>query len=358
MGGYFRNHGCRIMDFTLAGYRALLLENEPLRVIVLVDKGACIYEILHKPSDTSFLWRWERGLRPRDSVASTPHPRGSFQEYFCGGWDEMFPVFGAGGTIGGLPIGQNGEVSSVPWEYAVERDDPDEVAIRFFVRTWRSPFRLTRRLRLRRGQPTLFVDEEVTNEAALAVPFVWGHHITYGAPFLSGDCHFDTGGRRVLTFAADARARGRLAVEDQQGEWPYLKGRDGARVDLSRLQPFESGLADTLFVTDFDDTAWYAVTNQATRTGICLSWPKEVMPCLVQWQGAGGNDEAPWWGRAHALGAHPLSSLPMSFAEAERQGTVLRLGAGQSLRFALAATAYVGATGVSGVAPNGAVLTR
>jgi len=123
--GYFRNFGCRLMPFELLGYRALALENELLRVVVLIDKGASIYELLHKPSDTDFLWRWERGLRPRGYVESIPHPRGSFQDHFAGGWDEMFPTFGPAVPVGGLPIGYHGEVAVVPWEYAISSHPMD-----------------------------------------------------------------------------------------------------------------------------------------------------------------------------------------------------------------------------------------
>ncbi len=262
MLGYFRNHGCRFLEFELLGYRAITLENEALRVTVLADKGACVYELLHKRSDTDFLWRWERGLRPRDYVASMPHPRGNFQEHFAGGWDEMFPVFGAGAQMNGLPIGYHGEVACVPWAYAIEREDPEEVAVRFEVRTVRSPFRLTRTLRLMRGRPMLFLSETATNEGGIEAAFTWGHHPSFGPPFLSADCVIDTGAKKVVAFEGDAYERGRVAAEDQEGVWPHLKGRDGRPVDLSRALGPEAGLSDCFYLTDFGTPAWAAVREK------------------------------------------------------------------------------------------------
>jgi hypothetical protein len=43
-------HGCRISDeWTLRGMRAAVIENELLRVLVLLDKGAEILEFCYKP---------------------------------------------------------------------------------------------------------------------------------------------------------------------------------------------------------------------------------------------------------------------------------------------------------------------
>jgi hypothetical protein len=66
------------MEFELLGYRTIVLANELVRITVLADKGVCIYEVLYKPSDTDFLWRWERGLRPKGNVESIPHSRGNY----------------------------------------------------------------------------------------------------------------------------------------------------------------------------------------------------------------------------------------------------------------------------------------
>jgi len=355
MRGYFRNYGCRLLEFELFGYRTIALENEFLRVTVLADKGACIYELLHKPSDTDFLWRWERGLRPRGYVESSPHPSGNFQEHFAGGWDEMFPIFGGQAVIGGLPIGYHGEVACNPWEYVIQQDDAEEIAVQFSVRTVRTPFRLTRTLRLRRRSTTLSISEAVTNEAPAALTFLWGHHPCFGPPFLGPHCRIDSGARRTSAYRRDAYERGRIAVEDQVAAWPHLKGRDGKPVDLSRILGSEAGVSDCFYLTDFDDPAWCAVTNFAAGVGIALAWTREVMPCALVWQGFGGDEAAPWWGRAYTLAIEPLSSCPMGYADALRLGTARKLEPGTSLSFKMTATAYSAAKGIRAVSAEGGI---
>jgi hypothetical protein len=355
MHGYFRNYGCRILEFELLGYRSIALENESLRVTLLADKGACLYELLHKPSDTDFLWRWERGLRPKGYVESISHPRGNFQEHFSGGWDEMFPVFGGGAVMGALPIGYHGEVACVPWDYVIQHDDAEQIAVQFSSRTVRTPFLITRTLGLLRECPTLSICETVTNEGATELSFVWGHHPCFGPPFLSPYCRIDSGARSTTAYRQDAYDRGRLAIEDQSAAWPHLKGRDGKPIDLSRVLGLEARVSDGFYLTDFDEPAWSAVTNLKSGVGIALAWTREVMPCAWMWQGFGGDEVAPWWGRAYVLAIEPLSSCPMSYPDAVRLGTTRKLGPGESLSFKITATAYAQAKGVRAVSVNGGV---
>ena len=44
------------------GHRALYLENNALKITVLPDKGADVYELVHKPSGVDFLMKTPRGL--------------------------------------------------------------------------------------------------------------------------------------------------------------------------------------------------------------------------------------------------------------------------------------------------------
>ena len=58
------NHGCRISDaWTFKGMRTIILENELLRVTVLVDKGSDIVEFRYKPRDLDFLYFAPGGIR-------------------------------------------------------------------------------------------------------------------------------------------------------------------------------------------------------------------------------------------------------------------------------------------------------
>ena len=178
-----RNHGCRVSEFVLKGYRSVALENEKLRVTVLADKGTDIFEFLYKPLDVDFMWRSPAGLRAHANyVPSSAREAGSFMDFYEGGWHEMFPNCGARSVHQGAELGQHGEVALLPWNYVITRDKSDVIEVRFNVRTVRTPFHLTKTLSLRRNEPVLRIRERVTNESGQEVDFTWGHHPALGWP--------------------------------------------------------------------------------------------------------------------------------------------------------------------------------
>ena len=46
--GVYKKHGCRVTEFTICSMCALALENDKVRVTVLLDKGAEIVEFRDK----------------------------------------------------------------------------------------------------------------------------------------------------------------------------------------------------------------------------------------------------------------------------------------------------------------------
>ena len=77
-----RKQGCRIsLDYTYKGMRIAYLENEQLRVGVLLDKGADIFEFTYKPRDIDFMWQSPLALR-RPFVATSALPEGAFHDYY------------------------------------------------------------------------------------------------------------------------------------------------------------------------------------------------------------------------------------------------------------------------------------
>ena len=73
-----RNHGCRVSDaWSYRGLKTAVLENELLRIVILIDKGADIYQFVHKPTDVDFLWRSPWGVRdPSKFLPTTGSPHG------------------------------------------------------------------------------------------------------------------------------------------------------------------------------------------------------------------------------------------------------------------------------------------
>ena len=87
-----RNWGARVLEYQYKGMSAVLLENEKLRVGVLVGKGTDIFEFNYKPTDTDFVWLAPGGVRnPASYLSTAPDPLATFLDYYPGGWQEIFP---------------------------------------------------------------------------------------------------------------------------------------------------------------------------------------------------------------------------------------------------------------------------
>jgi galactose mutarotase-like enzyme len=333
-----RNYGCRITESLLQGHRSVTLENEKLRVTVIADKGADIYEFLYKPRDLDFLWRTRTGLRERAHfLQTTPRPAGPHLDYYEGGWQELFPNCGNFSEHQGAEIGQHGEVMLLPWRYAIIKDDPEEIEVRFEVRCVRTPFHLVRILSLRRNDATLRIGERVTNESGQSVDFTWGHHPAFGWPFIDESCRIELPPCRIITLAEYTGETSRLRA-DQQSDWPVARARDGSLVDISRPAGPDSASTDMVFLKEAAE-GWYTVTNTNLGVGFTLRYPVEIFKVLWFWQVYRGGFDYPWWGAIYTLALEPCASMPV-LSEAARSGEALRLSAGESLDVELLAIAF------------------
>jgi hypothetical protein len=335
-----RNYGCRITEFIYRGYRAVALENEKLRVTVLADKGTDIYEFLYKPRDIDFLWRSRSGLRERSHFLPTSwRAAGPHMDYYEGGWQELFPNCGSPSLHQGAEIGQHGEVLLLPWQYVITRDEPEEIEVRFEVRTVRTPFRLVKTLGLRRNESTLRMRERVTNEGGQDVDFTWGHHPAFGWPFIDESCRIDLPDCRIKTLEEFTSATSRLKG-GQTSRWPMAEAVDGGEIDISRIPGPEAASQDMIFLEEISD-GWYAVTNERLRVGFALRYEADLFKHLWYWQVFRGGMNYPWWGSTYLMALEPCASLPV-LSRAAEQGEALRLGAGESRETEMLAMAYEG----------------
>jgi len=346
-----RNYGCRIIESTLAGYRAVTLENEKLRVTVLADKGSDIYEFLYKPRDIDFMWRSRLGLRPRDRFLPTSsRAQGFHMDYYEGGWQELFPNCGNLSVHQGAEIGQHGEVLLLPWNYTITSNEVDQVEVRFEVRTVRTPFQLIKTMSLRGSEPVLRIGETVINESGQTIDFTWGHHPAFGWPFIDETCKVDLPSCRIRTFEQFTPATSRLKAE-QNSEWPFAISKDGSSIDISRIPGPNAAAHDMVFLEDLAD-GWYAVTNTSKQVGFCMRYPAHLFKQLWYWQVYRGGKDYPWWSSTYNIALEPCASLPI-LADAVKRGEALSLEAGESMEVELLAAAYEGLSSVDEVSDDG-----
>lgn len=351
-----RNWGCRLTtEATLSGLGAVVLENELLRVTILADKGADVYELLYKPLDIDFMWRAPNGLRrPGVTVPTAGGEAGSFMDYYEGGWQEILPSGGPATVYRGVNLGQHGEVSTIPWTVRVEQDEVERVAVRLSARTFRTPFLIEKEVALERGRAVLHLSERLTNEGDEPLDYMWGHHPALGEAFLDDSCVIHAPARGL---AVDPRAFGescRLEAGSTH-PWPLATGRDGRPVDMSRVPGPDARVFDMTYLTDLTD-GWYGITNARRKVGFGMVFPRDLFSVIWYWLVARGGFGPPWWGRTYNLALEPWTSWPgMGLAEAITGGQARRLGPGESITAEVKALVYAGVEGIRGIAPDGTV---
>jgi hypothetical protein len=333
-----RNWGARVHEVTVGGVPAVVLENERLRLTVLTGKGTDLVELNDKRNDRDYVWLSPAGVRaPADVAGGAGDDVAAFLDTYPGGWQEVLPNGGAPSRYRGAALAQHGEVANLPWDHAIVTDDADEVAVRFTVEARRMPLRLAKTMRLRRGEGRFTVDEELTNLAPVPLDLMWGHHVTFGAPFLRPGCRIRLpDGISVIPHKSsiDPQGRRRTAAGGPH-RWPLVPADGGGTLDLS-VAPEPGGPSDIVYLTGFADTGWYEVSD--ADGGFRVEWDARVMPYLWMWQELGATVDHPWWGRAYVIGLEPFSSYPTDgLAAAVEGGTALRLAAGERLAFRLAA---------------------
>jgi hypothetical protein len=346
-----RNYGCRFLEVSLFGLRTIILENEKIRLMFLLDQGTNMVEFNHKETDTDFLWRTPLGLSclRQDQLAHGDH----FNDTYTGGWFEAFPNVGMACTYRQAPLNSYAEVAHLPWEYAVVRDDPAEVSLHCRVRTVKTPFLVEKTFTVKANQPTLFIEEQVTNLGREPMDFQWGHHSNFGRPFLDGHCLIDLPGGDINVYVAPETSRVRVGTT---GAWPTLNGKDGQPLDLRLMPPPGAEVNDLLWLTNLRGH-WAAVRNLQRGVGFGLAWDPVVFKHCLLWIVANGDTGYPRYGDTYVLCVLPKNTdvHNLDKAVAARQASVLEPG--RSQRTWLTATAFAAGAAVTGIDRSGRVTT-
>lgn len=330
-----RNWGARIREYTYQGMRTVFLENEQVRVGFLVDKGTDLFEFNYKPRDQDFVWLSPNGVQnPTLYLSTSPDPLATFLDSYPGGWQEILPNGGAPSSYLGAQFGQHGEVSQLPWDYHIVEDTEEQVAVIFTVRLQKMPLAVEKTLRLRRGEPCLFIEEVLINESDVSLRAMWGHHITFGQPFLDEQCSIRLPEHiTVQPHPTAIHPQGRRVKGGQHYSWPLVEGTNGEALDLSRI-PAPGTISDIVYLSGFQRQGWYELFNQGKGLGFRVEWDARCMPYLWFWQEFGATLSYPWYGRAYTIGLEPFSSYPTDgIAQAVANETALVLGPRQHQQF-------------------------
>lgn len=318
-----RSSRCHATETTVVGLRAVVLENEHLRALIVLDRGADVLELWHKPSNVQVFWRSPLGVRPYGLFMPAEHAdRATFFDYYAGGLQEIFPNGGPSCRYKGAELGFHGEACKIPWQGEITNAE-DEASVRCETRTARLPFYLTKRFSLRATSQLLHIDAALTNESGQEMDCMWGFHPAYGEPLLGSNTRLHIPARDVEVHPEAFATRQRLRP-GATFPWPGPTA-DAAHPRIDRLLPGAGPSADLCYLKGLEE-GWYLLVNEDTGLAAAMRWDPAVFPYVWFWQECHDVAGYPWYGRYHIVAVEPWSSYPGSgLGEAMRRGTQLRV---------------------------------
>ncbi|MCI8417854.1 MAG: DUF4432 family protein [Lachnospiraceae bacterium] len=335
-----RNYGCRIRHYFYHAIEMLSLENDLIKVVLSLGKGADIVEFVWKQKDVDFMWHSfneQKNINHQSTVASGG---GNFLDSYGGGWQELFPTYGGNTLYRGGQIGVHGEACLYPWSYEVLLDTPECISVHLSLRTIRTPFLLEKKLTLREHSGELAIEQACTNLGSTGQQFMWGHHPAFGFPFLDESVRLRLKGTPHVRVPAENIAHRCPFDKETEGPWPMLPGKDGNLVDMSRAYDAADRLYMEYCISDLAEGA-YELVNENLGLGMRMTWDKQVFRYLWIWGMYCGHEEYPWYGRAYTMGVEPWSSMPGSYDAVLKKGEALSLEPGETMRTWLNAEAFV-----------------
>ncbi len=318
----------------LHGLRTILIENRLLRVVVLPEAGARIWQITYKPLAADLLWN-------NPNVPPAPQPlHASYDDTWSGGWDELFPNDEAG-TLLGRALPDHGELWTGAWQ-AEPFQNEDEAGVHLRFTTPISHFLAEKTLRLRPESATLEIRYRLTNQGAAPFPFLWKLHPAF-AISLRHRIDFPP-----MTVVREPEFPGTLGDAPPVFAWPDAPLGDTV-LDLRQVPDVSSKAVHFFYGTELA-AGWCGVTNRANRLAAALRFDPEVFSSCWLFATHGG------WRDLNVAVLEPATGYPFRMPSMIDGGRARRLAPGQSLETTVLFSAQEGLTSIGGVTEDGHIL--
>lgn len=335
-----RNTSCRIFEFYHRGLRMVSLENNYIKISILLDKGADFTEILYKPKDINFMWRAPGWIRQTSKfISSNVSVSGNFMDYYEGGWQEIIPGGGPFNYLG-AEMGHHGEACLIPWDFTIEKDEPEEVCIRLSCKTIRFPFIIKKDIKIKKESNIIEINETLINESPDELEFMWGQHPAFGEPFIEEGCIINTPAKKFIATGKKLFPNS-CFNEYFSGTWPFTETDNGAQIDLSIIPSKEADISDLFYLSGLDE-GWYAITNPRIKVGIGFMWDLELFPYLWYWKVCKGSSGYPLFNRTYNIALEPWTSFPDNFEEARNNNSIKKIKGFEEINTTYKVVVYAG----------------
>jgi len=320
-------------EYTWRGFRTIIFENHAIRAMLLPELGGKLWSLYDKIADREVLWHNPRVL-PR-----VAHYGATYDDWFCGGWDELFPN-DAPTNLTGDAYPDHGEWWSMPFEWQIIRE-ADHVGVKLSRRGIVTDTLVEKTIRLFANELQLRVDYRLVNYARQPLDYLWKLH---PAVAINADCRIDMPARTVVI---DEGFRSRCGDDVALFTWPIAQTAHGPE-DMRLIPPVTANTCDFFYATELD-AGWCSLTDTRQRHGFGLAFDASVFRTCWVFGAYGG------WRSLYAAILEPCTGYPYKLDDAVAQGTASRLLPGQELKTQLRAVIYHGLDAVSDISSTGHV---
>jgi hypothetical protein len=288
---------------SLRGLRVVTLENELLRVRILPEAGAKIWQITYLPLETELLWNNPHIALARHMIDAP------YDDVWSGGWDELFPN-DEEAVILGEQYPDHGVLWSATW-HAEPFTSEDGVGVTLSLQTPLSSVQVNKTIALRHGSAQLRFSHRFTNHGAAPFPFLWKLH---PAMRVTPQHRIDMPRMRVIR---EPDFPGTLAGAPLEFAWPYAPLPERT-LDLRRVPDPSERELHFFYGTEVED-GWCAITDKRKRLACGLRFDPEVFPSCWLFASYGG------WRDYNVAVLEPCTGYPLRFAAMQAAGRAREL---------------------------------
>ena len=319
---------------TVNGLKAMVLENDVLRAVVLPEAGAKVWQIRYKPLKADLLWNNPRLGPARQALYAC------YDDTWSGGWDELFPNDEAGELLG-RDLPDHGELWTGEWQAEpMEADGRAGLRLRFETRV--SHFLVEKTLLLRPASAVLEVRYQLTNRGAEGFPFLFKLHPAFA---VSAQHRIDF---PPMTVQREPDFAGTLEGAPLTFAWPDTQVGDKV-LDLRQVPDECSGAVHFFYGTEMA-AGWCGITNRANRLAAAVRFDPEVFSSCWLFASHGG------WRDLNVAVLEPSTGYPYKMQSMLDWGQGSWLAPGGSLETTVLFTVQEGLSSIGGVEEDGMIL--
>jgi hypothetical protein len=314
----------------------VVLENESLRVVALPQAGAKIFQITYKPLGVDILW---------NNPGRPPSIQGigaSYDDNWCGGWDELFPN-DEPAEMAGQAYPDHGEFWTGRWD--VERFESNGSAgVRLSFSTPISRFYAQKEVLLHRDRAVIEVRYRLSNQGSEPFPFLFKLHPAFA---VSTQHRIDL---PPVKLVREPEFPGTLIGAPAESSWPKV-ATDAGTVDISQIPDVSSRALYFLYGTGFSE-GWCGITDTSKRLAAGLRYDASVFPSCWLFASYGG------WRDLNVAVLEPATGYPFTMQSMIREGRARTLAPGETLATTVLFSVREGVESIGRIREDGKIVSK